>query len=92
MQSDKLHALAAAEILVKLDWAGPVPLTNQAALIVLAAIRASIKDMREPTQTQVSRAEMSFPPWGGHGEGPAPSTADMWRAMVDARLAESADD
>ena len=50
--------------------------------------RAAVAAMREPSQQQMSTANLSFPPWGGHGEGPAPSQADMWRAMIDAILRE----
>lgn len=50
--------------------------------------RLAIAAMREPTQKQISAAIMSFPPWGGHGNGPPPSEADMWRAMIDAALKE----
>ena len=48
--------------------------------------RTAIAALREPTQQQMSSANMRFPPWGGHGEASAPSQADMWRAMIDAAL------
>lgn len=50
--------------------------------------RLAIAAMRDPTRDQVSKATLSFPPWGGHGEASAPSTEDMWRALIDAALSE----
>lgn len=78
-----------AQTLAKLEGLYIDDFEDRSALPTLSRARAAIAAMREPTHDQLSRATLSFPPWGGHGEGPAPSQSDMWRAMIDAALEET---